>query len=377
MFLSDWRVLIRRWYIVVLGLLATVALCYAATVFVPVSYEATADVLLLPPKVNTIAKAGATATTQPDNPFLALGGLDTVSAVLSKTLSDRATQLTVQQAGGTGTFTVVQDLTAGGPVLLVTVTASTPAATLRTLAAVTGVVPLALARLQTTSGVPANALIRSKVITRDNIAQPVRKSQLRAMMAAAAAGLGGTVLLTALVDGYLARRRGGRVAAAPAPAPPAAADLPRPMPGEPVPWPPRAATARLAAGAAQGAGTPFSATPHRAPNGSAPNGSAANGSVPNGGFSNGGFSNGSAANGGFSNGSVPNGSFSNGSAAGRTPAVPAVADPDATVVLHRLEVAADLPDSADLPDPAPETRSGRTGSRRHGWERNGWRDSAG
>jgi hypothetical protein len=228
MFLSDWRVLVRRWYVVLFGLLGTVVLCYAATVFVPVEYQASADVLLLPPKVNSTDKAA----TQGDNPFLALGGLDTVSAVLSKTLSDRTTQLTVQQAGGTGTFTVVQDLTAGGPVLLVTATGSTPAAALRTLTAATGVIPGTLARLQTTSGVPATALIRSKVITGDNTAQPVRKSQLRAMMAAAAAGLGGTVLLTALFDGYLTRRsarhRAGGATAAAAPA----------TPGPPVPQAP-------------------------------------------------------------------------------------------------------------------------------------------
>jgi hypothetical protein len=247
---------------VLFGLLATVVLCYAATVFVPVKYEATADVLLLPPKVNSTGKGA----TQGDNPFLALGGLDTVSAVLAKTLSDRATQLAVQQAGGTGTFTVVQDLTAGGPVLLVTVTGSTPVATLHTLTAVTGVVPGALAHLQTTSGVPANALIRSKVITWDTVAQPVRKSQLRAMLAAAAAGLGGTVLLTALFDGYLARRKAGSAAVAP---------------------------------------------------------------------------------------------------------VLATADPDATVVLRRLDAAADLSDAAT------EVRPGRTGSRRHGLDRNGWRGSTG
>jgi hypothetical protein len=237
--------------------------------------------------------------------------------VLAKTLSDRASQLAVQRAGGTGTVTVVPDLTVGGPVLLVTVTNRTPAAALRTLAAATAVVPGTLARLQTTSGVPASLLIRAKEITRDTVAQPVRKSQLRAMLAAAAAGLGGTMLLTALFDGYLtrrsARRKGGPDAAAPAPAAPVPAtpvEVRRPVTGEPMLWQPH----HSAAGTAPGV-TPVGAS----------------------------------------------------SAAGR---LPPGADPDATMELRNLEAAADL-----LGTPS-ELRPGRTGSHRAevGWGRH---DAAG
>ena len=49
MYISDLlRGLGRRWYFLVLGLLATAALCVGAMRFVPVDYVAKSSVLLLP-----------------------------------------------------------------------------------------------------------------------------------------------------------------------------------------------------------------------------------------------------------------------------------------------------------------------------------------
>jgi hypothetical protein len=199
MFLSDWRLLLRRWYVVVAGALATLALCFAASHVVPIKYQATSGILLLPPP--------STAEGVPDNPFLSLGGLDTVSGVVSRAATDRSVQAEVAKAGGTGSYTVVPDVASGGPVLLITVEDVTPQKALTTLRVVSQKVPVLLSNLQTTSGVRPNALIRSRELIRDNVAQPVRKPLIRALIVAMAAGLAGTVLLASLLDGFLARRR--------------------------------------------------------------------------------------------------------------------------------------------------------------------------
>jgi len=201
MFLSDWRVLSRRWYIVLVGLSLTAMLCVAVTAVVPPKYQVTSSVLFLPPHSDTVAQGG--------NPFLALGGLETIAGVVARTVSDSAVQAKVKAAGGTGEYTVEPDAKAGGPVLLVTVEDRTPARALRTLAVVLKQLPRTLSTLQTTAGVAEPSLITSKEITRDSTAKTVLKPLVRAMIAAMAFGLGVTVLGAALFDG-LARRRARR-----------------------------------------------------------------------------------------------------------------------------------------------------------------------
>jgi hypothetical protein len=165
---------------------------------VPAKYQVTSSVLFLPPQSDTVAQGG--------NPFLALGGLETIAGVVARTVSDSTVQNQVKAAGGTGDYTVVPDATAGGPVLLVTVEDRTPAAALKTLAVVLKQLPQTLTALQTSSGVPSSSLIRSKEITRDTIAKTVLKPLMRAMIAAVAFGLGLTVLGAALLDSLIRRK---------------------------------------------------------------------------------------------------------------------------------------------------------------------------
>lgn len=198
MFFSDWRLLLRRWYVVVVGLLATLAMCFLASRVVSVQYQATAGILMLPPK--------STEAGVPDNPFLSLGGLDTVSGVIARAATDRVMQAEVAKAGGTGSYTVEPDLASGGPVLLITVEDVTPQGALTTLAVVSKKLPELLTELQTSSGVRESALIRARELIKDNVAQPVRKPLIRALLVVTAVGLAGTVLLASLFDGFFGRR---------------------------------------------------------------------------------------------------------------------------------------------------------------------------
>ena len=119
MYLSDLRgPLVRRWYIVLLGLLATAGLGMAAATAFPATYAAKANVVFLPPK---------SAVGDTGNPYLALGGLDTAASVVAHAMSDSATVHALAESGVSG-FTIEPDLAAGGPVLLVTADGATPRA---------------------------------------------------------------------------------------------------------------------------------------------------------------------------------------------------------------------------------------------------------
>ena len=198
MFLSDWRVLLRRWYVVLLGLIATAALCALAVQLVPPTHRATSAILLLPPQTAD--------TEEPDNPFLALSGLDTVAGVLARDISDRATRDAVYEGGAQGSYTVEPDFISGGPVLLITAEGVTPDSALQTRNAVTDRVPQTLAELQVAAGVAESLQIRAKEITRDETAEPVFKNLIRAVLVAAAGGITATFLIVAALDGFLRRR---------------------------------------------------------------------------------------------------------------------------------------------------------------------------
>lgn len=192
----------RRWWLVVVGLLATAALCTAATRVVPADHEATARLLLLPP-ASSLERGG--------NPYLALSGLSTTAAIVSKAVSDDATLTALRAEGARGDYIVEPDLSISGPVLLLTVQARSDADAIRTLELLSARVPVTLVDLQRSLAAPRSAYITTSVLTADTRSRTLRKSQTRAVVLAFVLGCGGTVVATALLDNLVARlrRRGG------------------------------------------------------------------------------------------------------------------------------------------------------------------------
>jgi len=199
---ANWRLLMRRWYVVVAGLLFTVLLCAAAIKVVPVKYETNSAILLLPPKSSVIQDGG--------NPFLALGGLDVAAGVVARAMSDRTSQQAVAKAGATGTYTIAPDAVSGGPVLLITGDAITPAEAQKTVDVVSQLLPKELESVQDNAGISSPSQIQSRLLTRDGVALPVRKPLIRALLVAILAGLALTLLAASLVDGLMLRRVTGR-----------------------------------------------------------------------------------------------------------------------------------------------------------------------
>lgn len=199
MLLSDWRVLVRRWYLVVVGLLITAGLCVAAATVVPTQYTATSTVLLLPPA--TIQDGRAV------NPYLSLGGLEGIADVLSAALGDVSVERELEGAGYDATYQLGRDPAAAGPVLVLDVTSPAAADALGTQEFLLERIPQTLETIQESVGVAPATRVISTVVTRGAEPEPDYRSQLRAVLVAAVAGLAATYLGAALADRVMRTRR--------------------------------------------------------------------------------------------------------------------------------------------------------------------------
>jgi hypothetical protein len=198
------RLAFRHWYITLAGLVVTVLLCGLAYKAIPVTYQAKADVLVLPAQ-KSVGTGG--------NPYLELGGIQQAAEVLVSALGDSAANEAVQAQGGSTSYSVGIDPRTSAPLLLITGNGRTPAIALKTVQAVISVADPTLVRLQQAINVPAGYLITTKVVTVDNTASVIRKSQIRGIIAAGAAGIVLTGLMIALLSRRIERRRARRQAA--------------------------------------------------------------------------------------------------------------------------------------------------------------------
>ena len=194
---SSWRsIVIRRWYLLVVGLVVTCLFAAAATVLVPPTYTAQSTVLLLPPSGDS-----------GDNPYLGLGGVSSVPDVLAREMTSTSAESAFLAAGMAGTYTVNNDDTTSAPVILISAAAASKAAALRSIGYLTARAAPTLTLLQSESRVPGAARISTRVLNSDHRATAVTKSTLRAQIVGVLLGLVLTALLVLVGDRVLARRR--------------------------------------------------------------------------------------------------------------------------------------------------------------------------
>lgn len=190
----------RRWLVVVLGLIVTIGAAVAAWSVVPSDYSTTSTMLLLPPVNRT--EPGA-------NPYLSLAGLTGPAEVVARSVNDPATELSLRQAGASGTWTVDRDYQTSAPIILITAQGTSIENTRATTDLILAEVPKALDGLQASINVPPTARITSTVVNRDADVQRVLKPLIRVLMFVVVAGLALTVALAALIDSVMLRRRSG------------------------------------------------------------------------------------------------------------------------------------------------------------------------
>jgi capsular polysaccharide biosynthesis protein len=190
--------LVRRWPLVLIGLILTAALATATFFLVPVSWTAKASVLILPP---------TTIVGETGNPYLFLSGLGQASDVLAKRLDAEDAHTAAQERYRGGDFTVATDPGSPAPVILIEADAPRADQALELAGEVHERVPAELVAMQRDLGVPTDALITQSDITVDTVAVLNPKTRIQATIIVAAAGLALTILLIGLVDGLARRRR--------------------------------------------------------------------------------------------------------------------------------------------------------------------------
>ncbi|TQJ30604.1 hypothetical protein [Microbacterium sp. SLBN-146] len=192
------RGLLRRWYIVVPGILLAAGAAFGAWQVVSPGYERSATQLLLP---------GAESLPENANPFLFLGGLSNAADVLVRAVSSENV-MNAALDGYTGVdVEVSRDGSTAGPVVLITVTAETDADAEAVLGTLVDETVVQLEQMQERENVQTVNRITVVPITVDDQSTLQQRDRL---VAAAAAGVGVlalSIVLAALLDGLTLQRR--------------------------------------------------------------------------------------------------------------------------------------------------------------------------
>jgi hypothetical protein len=210
---TFWRTLLRRWYLVGVAVLLTGGITMLAVDTTGPTYRAEGLVLLFPP--STTIQEGAEVETQ-GNPYLLLGGLTQARDIVIRTLTAKSAVDDFAARHPGVSYEAVPDFTSSSPIILITTNAPTATAAVAGLNGVIDEVPAKLVELQSGLNLEETAYITSATISADTRPDVVRKTQIRVGLAAGGATLAVCLLLIALADGLLVRRR-SRIPTADAP----------------------------------------------------------------------------------------------------------------------------------------------------------------
>lgn len=189
--------LIRRWYVLLIGLLMTAGLAWGAMAVAPSQYSARGLVMMLPSK-DLVGPKG--------NPLLDLGGLALPARVLVAYYASETMAEEISRVAPTAHFAVTIEEATSGPIIAVDVQDSTAESTKEALHYLVDSVPVNLARIQDEVGAKGDIAIRSMPLVVDNVARQNFGGALRLTVAAVVAGLALTLVAAFAVDGVMLRR---------------------------------------------------------------------------------------------------------------------------------------------------------------------------
>jgi hypothetical protein len=197
--LSDLlNALLRRWYVVLVGLVGTGVLCFLVAARVAPTYESTATATLVPGE-STIAERG--------NPLMYLDGLILARDVLVRSLSSDDVREPILEAFPGADFAVDGDPATSGPMIVIESTADTPDAASGIVQRVLDELPARLEVLQDEVESPAADRISVLPLAEPAAPETVNTAVIRALGAVAGAGIVATLIITGLVDGLIGGRR--------------------------------------------------------------------------------------------------------------------------------------------------------------------------
>ena len=186
-------VLLRRWPVVVIGLLLTGAAAYGVYKVVPVTYTATGSLLLDVPDP-PVATPGTTVFVNP-----VIGSKPYVGDLVSTLMADPSAQEGVLERGGSGTFTTSIGL---GEAALVQISTKgdTPSEAIDTWNAAAKETESQLLQLQEEKGAPDDQLVTISPITAPVDAVKESGSRMRAVVVTIVVGVVLTLLLAFAVE---------------------------------------------------------------------------------------------------------------------------------------------------------------------------------
>lgn len=197
------RVMRRRWYVLLPGLLLTACLTVAVALVVPVTYQSQSTVVLLNSQKATVAYDG--------NPFLSTQtSLTGMADSLARNLNSDISLRELKSRGAKGTFEAKLADNAQGPLMWLTVTGTDKAAVLASDRILTAYAKERLNQFQRQQSVAPKAMIRMTTIVPPQ--NPVAQTKTRLEYLIMAGGLGLVVSLVATF--YVEARRRSRTAVA-------------------------------------------------------------------------------------------------------------------------------------------------------------------
>ncbi|MGC5628595.1 hypothetical protein ACPYO6_10165 [Georgenia sp. Z1344] len=195
--------LLRRWYVLLLGLCLTAAGGWYAYRSIPTTYEATGSLLLMP-STDTVGAEG--------NPYLYLNGMiDARDVLLRRAGSTENYTSVVAEHPGTA-YTLGSDPTTQSPIVTVAVEGATPEDALAVMHGALENVEENLDAMQDEVGLPDGQRLGASPLVLADSATASRTAAARLAIVVLGAGGLGTLLVAGLVDGALMRRRERRSA---------------------------------------------------------------------------------------------------------------------------------------------------------------------
>jgi len=196
-------VLVRRWWLVLSGLVLTAIAAGTILLVFPVTYSAQGSLLFNLPETPTTA----TGTEAIANPVF--GSRSYVGDLVVTMMSAPEAGAEVAANGGTGTFTLV--LGRGDAVLVsLTATGDTAEEALATWNAAAKEADVSLQRLQQAKGASADELVTITPLTTPTEATKDSGSRIRAAAALLVLGVAATILFTYAVESYSRYRKSTR-----------------------------------------------------------------------------------------------------------------------------------------------------------------------
>ncbi|MCM2424737.1 chain length determinant protein [Streptomyces sp. RKAG337] len=191
------RVMRRRWYVLLPGLLLTAALTAGVYLMVPVTYQSQSTVALLNSQKATVAFDG--------NPFLSTQtSLTGMADSLARNLNSDASIVDLRAQGLTGVYQAKIADNAQGPLMWLTVTGTDPASVLESDKILTTYAEARLKQFQTEQSVAPNAMIRMTTVVPPQNPVAETKKRLQYLIMAGLLGFVSSMVAAFYVE---ARRR--------------------------------------------------------------------------------------------------------------------------------------------------------------------------